>query len=232
MRIFSCVSYVTETKYIEGINWLCPGVVDFSNQTICSEWTGINFANRSPRLRAVASCAAYLSSSEVGLFMTNRKLLTPTRNEGSLYLSMMCVNITSFNTSDYIQLIMHNCKIFIWLLSSRVVSQDWNTVIQYPGTQRFVCIELLIGSKEEYKFASPEAIHTATRFTTGICTVQSSPQFLCFWSKLQQCMWDSLTVMIPICFEKKKVLPLFHQGRTQAMEQGNNFNFLRFSFFF
>ena len=70
MRIFSCVSYVTETKYIGGINWLCPGVAYLSNQTICSEWTDINFANRSPRLRAVASCAAYLNSSEVGLFTT------------------------------------------------------------------------------------------------------------------------------------------------------------------
>jgi hypothetical protein len=79
---FPCVSYVTETKYTEGINWLCPGVVDLSNQTICSEWIGINFANKSPRLRAVAGCAAYLSSSEVGFFMTQQKTCNSNQHGG------------------------------------------------------------------------------------------------------------------------------------------------------
>lgn len=37
MRNFLFVSYMTQTKYIEGINWLCPGVADILNQIICSD---------------------------------------------------------------------------------------------------------------------------------------------------------------------------------------------------
>jgi hypothetical protein len=91
MRIFSFVSYVTETKYIEGINWLCPGVADISNQTICSEWTGINFTNRCPRLRSDASCAANLSSSEVGLFTITQKTFNSNQDWGLIiFISEVC----------------------------------------------------------------------------------------------------------------------------------------------
>jgi hypothetical protein len=101
MRIFSCVSYVTVTKHIEGINWLCPGIVDLSNQTICSEWTGINFANKSPRLRAVASCAAYLSSYEVGLFMTQQKTYNSNQDWG---LVIFIYDVCKYHIIQYVGL--------------------------------------------------------------------------------------------------------------------------------
>ena len=119
---FSCVSYVTETKYIEGINWLCSGVADLSNQTICSEWTGINFANTSPRQRAVASCVAYVSSSEVGLFMTQQETFNSDQDWGLVIFIYYVCKYHTFNMSDYKQLIIYNCKIFMRLPSSRFVS--------------------------------------------------------------------------------------------------------------
>jgi hypothetical protein len=42
----------------------------------------------------------------------------------------------------------------------RVVPGLKKTVIEWTGTQRLVCIELLIGFKEEHKFVLPEAMHT------------------------------------------------------------------------
>jgi len=100
-RIFSCVSYVTETKYVDGINWLCPEVDVLSNQTIYSEWTGINFANRSPRLRAVASCAAYLSSSEVGLFLTKQKNFKFNQDWG---LIIFIYDVCKYHITQYFRL--------------------------------------------------------------------------------------------------------------------------------
>jgi hypothetical protein len=98
-RIFSCVSFVTETKYIEGINWLCPAVVGLSNQTICSEWTGINFANRSPRLREVASWAAYPSSSEVGLFMKKQNTFNSNQDGG---LVILIYDVCKYHIIQYV----------------------------------------------------------------------------------------------------------------------------------
>lgn len=88
-------------KYIEGINWLCPEVADLSNQTICSEWTGINFTNRSPTLRASARCAAYLSSSEVGLFMTKQKTFNSNQDWG---LIIFIYDVCKYHIIQYVGL--------------------------------------------------------------------------------------------------------------------------------